>query len=329
MSYQNRTDIDKYKPLLADYLLKYHNIRSLRKPFNCLNPNHNDNHPSMNYSGRYNICKCFACGATYDLFGLIGIDYNIDSFPEQIEIAKSLYPNINTDYQKEFYVIERNDNNYKTIDFTNYYQKCKKNIFKTNYLENRKIDKSLLEKYNVGYDENKEMIVFPINKNSYFARGVNSDLKLKSKGTSYLWNEELLKDSDNNIIYVTESIIDSLSLETINKNVKTVALNGVSNYKRLIKIVKEFDYKGLLVLAFDKDKIGLYYQTIVDKELADINVDSFSCSLIENFDDNCKDLNNALMENREKLEKNFEYINLNLEKYIEKKQEKRKEELEL
>lgn len=329
MYYQNRSNIDKYKPLLADYLLMHHDIKSLRKPFKCLNPNHSDNHPSMSYSRRYNICKCFACGAVYDLFGLIGVDYNIDSFPEQIEMAGKLYPNINIDFPKEFSFVDEKNNDYKVIDFTNYFLKCKKNIYKTNYLESRNIDKRLLEKYNVGFDENKEIVVFPINKNSYFARGVNSNLKIKSKGTSYIWNEDLLKNSDNNLIYVTESIIDSLSLETIDKNVKTIALNGLPNYKRLLKLVKEYDYNGLLILAFDKDNTGIYYQKLVEEELTKISVDSFSCSLINNYDDDCKDLNCALINNKEKLEKNFKYFNESFKKIIEKKEEKRKEEIEL
>ena len=145
-------------------------------------------------------------------------------------------------------------------------------------------------------------------------------MKLKSKGTSYLWNEKLLKDNDNDLIYVTESIIDSLSLETIDKDVKTVALNGLPNYKRLLKVIEENNYKGNLVLAFDNDKTGISYQEIVKNELEKLNIHSFSITLISTID-GVKDLNEALMVNREKLKNNFKYFDENFKIIIEKNKE--------
>ena len=49
----------------------------INKPFNCLNPQHPDRHPSMSYDKKNNKCKCFSCDASYDIFDLISIDYNI------------------------------------------------------------------------------------------------------------------------------------------------------------------------------------------------------------------------------------------------------------
>ena len=184
----------------------------------------------------------------------------------------------------------------------------------------RKIDCKLIDKYRIGYDEKKNMIVFPINNNCYFARGIDNNVKTKSRGTSYIWNEDLLKDSNNSLIYITESIIDSLSLETINPNVKTVALNGLPNYKRLLKVIEENNYNGFLILAFDQDKTGLAYQEIVKEELAKLNVSSFSNTLIKTIaSDKCKDLNEALVQNKEKFKRNFEYFDENYKLIIAKK----------
>ncbi len=319
MYLQDRTNIDNFKPLLADYLINKKGINNLKGLFTCLNPNHEDRNPSMGFTSKYNICKCFACGAKYDLFDLIGIDYNVDSFKDKLEIASNLYPNVEIDVPK-VYNVYTSDDDYKVIDFTNYYNKCSRQINKTNYLSTRNIDSSLIEKYKIGYDDKRDMMVFPINKNCYFGRGVNSNMKLKSKGTSYLWNEDLLKDNSNNLIYVTESIIDSLSLETINKYVKTVALNGLPNYKRLLKVIEENNYKGNLVLAFDNDKTGISYQEIVKNELEKLNIHSFSITLISTID-GVKDLNEALMADREKLENNFKYFDENFKIIIEKNTE--------
>ena len=314
MYLKDRTNIDNLKPMLADYLVSKHGL-NINKPFKCLNPNHDDKHPSMMFTNKYNICKCFSCGASYDLFNLIELDYGVNSFKEQLEIATNLYPNIEVDIPKQFEVYEN-----KVIDFSKYFDNCKKNIYKTDYLFKRNIDAELIKKYNIGFDNDKKIIIFPINKNCYFGRGINENLKIKSKGISYLWNEDLLKNNDNNLIYVTESIIDSLSLETIDSNIKTVALNGLPNYKRLLKVIEENNYNGSLVLAFDKDKTGLMYQEIVKGELAKLNVRSFPITLISNMSD-VKDLNEALIKDRNKLEKNYDYFSNMFTKILEKNEE--------
>ena len=325
MNYNNKKDVTTYKSLLKDYLINYHHI-NINKPFNCLNPEHDDKHPSMMFTDKYNICKCFSCGVSYDIFDLIKLDYGAGSFKEQLEIVERLFSNVSQNDIKQFEIIETNEN----IDFTNYFSKCINNIDKTDYLNKRQIDNKLIKKYNIGYDENKKMIIFPINKYCYFGRGTNDNFKIKSKGISYLWNEKLLEDSSNKLIDVTESIIDSLSLETIDSNVKTISLNGLPNYKRLLKVIENKNYKGNIVLVFDNDKAGLTYQDIVKEELTKLNVNSFSTTLISNIDpDICKDINEALMKNRKQLEKNYHYFNDNFNKAIEQKEINEESELEL
>lgn len=326
MSLVDRTDIDNYKFLLADYLVKNHHI-DLKRPFTCLNPDHEDRHPSMSFTNKYNICKCFSCGVSYDLFDLIKIDYGAESFKEQLEIVSRIYPNIKMDISKQFSKIESDD---KVSDFSNYFKKCENNIDKTDYLNTRHIEPNLIQKYKIGYDDRRNIIVFPINKNCYYGRGTMQDLKFKSSGKSYLWNEDLLRNSENNLIYVTEGVFDSLSLETIDPNVKTISLNGVTNYMRLLEVIKENNYNGYLVLAFDHDRKGLLYQEIIKKELAKLNVSSFSITLISSFaDEKCKDLNEALITKREQLEKSYEYFNENFKKIIMQKSFEKGSELEL
>lgn len=314
----DRKEINNLKILLSDYLVTKHNVKNLRKPFNCLNPNHEDRHPSMSYSSKYNICKCFSCGVSYDIFDLIGLDYGVISFKDKIQIIKELYPNVDIDSNRYFDYYE---DNIKVIDFTEYFNNCKNNINKTNYLSKRNIDERLIKKYNIGYDEKRKMVVFPITKNCYFARSVEGDSKIKSKGRSYLWNEKYLNNSDNKLIYVTESIIDSLSLEMLNPNVKTIALNGLANYKRLLEVIKETNYNGCLILAFDNDYPGKMYQSIVNEELTNINVSSFCNTLIDSISD-CKDINEALIKDKEQLAINFNYFNDNYEKILNEKEVK-------
>ena len=311
------SSISQYKNYLWDYLEKYHDLNNQKQFFRCLNPEHEDVHPSMHYSSKYNICKCFSCGACYDIFDLVGLDFNLSNFKEQILKVQELYGNyipVKTEI--------KNNINEKNIDYTNYFKKCSSQIDKCDYLIKREIDPKLFKKYNIGFDEKNNMIIFPINKNCYFGRSVNSNNKFKSPGKSYLWNEELLNDSDENtLIYVTESIIDSLSLQTIDSDIKTISLNGVTNYNRLLKIVKEKNYKGSFVIVFDNDRVGEIYQNILKEELAKLNVNSFFNTLISNIcDEKCKDINDALVNFKDILIKNYNYFNDNYKKIICKKE---------
>ena len=61
-----------------------------RENFKCLNPQHDDKKPSMGYDRAANKCHCFSCNASYDIFDLIGIDYNLN-LSEAYKKAFELY----------------------------------------------------------------------------------------------------------------------------------------------------------------------------------------------------------------------------------------------
>ena len=309
--------ISEYKTYLWDYLEKYHNVTSPKRFFHCLNPNHIDNNPSMMFTDKYNICKCFSCGASYDIYDLIGLDYDLHSFKEQLEKVQELYLGyvpVKKEVKKEI------DN--KIYDYTNYYNKCFKNRYKTTYLEQRGITRELIDKYKIGYDEERKLVVFPINKHCYFARSVVNNDKIKSRGSSDIWNKKYIKEN-NQLVYVTEGIIDALSLEVIDPNVKVMSINGVGNINSLVYALKENNFNGTIGIAFDKDGAGKKATDELKKELAKINVNSFSTSMIATFDDTSKvkDINMALINNKDLLKRNYEYINSALLQCINKEKE--------
>ena len=311
------SSISEYKTYLWDYLQKYHNVTSPKRFFHCLNPNHIDNNPSMMFTDKYNICKCFSCGASYDIYDLIGLDYDLHSFKEQLEKVQELYLGyvpVKKEVKKEI------DN--KIYDYTNYYNKCFKNRYETTYLEQRGITRELIDKYKIGYDEERKLVVFPINKHCYFARSVVNNDKIKSRGSSDIWNKKYIKEN-NQLVYVTEGIIDALSLEVIDPNVKVMSINGVGNINSLVYALKENNFNGTIGIAFDKDGAGKKATDELKKELAKINVNSFSTSMIATFDDTSKvkDINMALINNKDLLKRNYEYINSALLQCINKEKE--------
>lgn len=311
------SSIAEYKTYLWDYLERFHNVSSPKRFFHCLNPNHIDNNPSMMFTDKYNICKCFSCGASYDIYDLIGLDYDLHNFKEQLEKVQELYLGyvpVKKEVKKEI------DN--KIYDYTNYYNKCFKNRYKTTYLEQRGITRELIDKYKIGYDEERQSVVFPINKHCYFARSVVNNDKIKSRGSSDIWNKKYIKEN-NQLVYVTEGIIDALSLEVIDPNVKVMSINGVGNINSLIYALKENNFNGTIGIVFDKDGAGKKATDELKKELAKINVNSFSTSMIATFDDisKVKDINMALINNKDLLKKNYEYINSALLQRINKEKE--------
>ena len=311
------SSISEYKTYLWDYLQKYHNVTSPKRFFHCLNPNHIDNNPSMMFTDKYNICKCFSCGASYDIYDLIGLDYDLHNFKEQLEKVQELYLEY-VPVKKE----AKKDIDNKIYDYTNYYNKCFKNRYKTTYLEQRGITRELIDKYKIGYDEERQLVVFPINKHCYFARSVVNNDKIKSRGSSDIWNKKYIKEN-NQLVYVTEGIIDALSLEVIDPNVKVMSINGVGNINSLVYALKENNFNGTIGIAFDKDGAGKKATDELKKELAKINVNSFSTSMIATFDDisKVKDINMALINNKDLLKRNYEYINSALLQCINKEKE--------
>ena len=311
------SSIAEYKTYLWDYLERFHNVSSPKRFFHCLNPNHIDNNPSMMFTDKYNICKCFSCGASYDIYDLIGLDYDLHNFKEQLEKVQELYLGyvpVKKEVKKEI------DN--KIYDYTNYYNKCFKNRYKTTYLEQRGITRELIDKYKIGYDEERKLVVFPINKHCYFARSVVNNDKIKSRGSSDIWNKKYIKEN-NQLVYVTEGIIDALSLEVIDPNVKVMSINGVGNINSLVYALKENNFNGTIGIVFDKDGAGKKATDELKKELAKINVNSFSTSMIATFDDisKVKDINMALINNKDLLKRNYEYINSALLQCINKEKE--------
>lgn len=157
-----------------------------RKPFKCLNPAHTDKKPSMSLdrtssSGLH--CKCFSCGAYYDTFDLIAIDYgltddetiftkgyelfNLDiergynkptakkDFGEPREYQKQAKIKHNAQYTNTN-IEEYKEGKYKP-DFTAVIETAHKELLSNTaaltYLQSRGLSKETIEAYKLGYVE--------------------------------------------------------------------------------------------------------------------------------------------------------------------------------
>lgn len=154
-------------------------------PFRCLNPAHTDNKPSMSIdrnssSGLH--CKCFSCGAYYDTFDLIGIEYGLTDETAIFNKAYELFgldidhysdKATSQEYQSQFKIEQDTHNtihnaNYTiscsiediqeevTVDFTNIVKTAHKELLGNQkalqYLKSRGLSMDIIKAYKLGYD---------------------------------------------------------------------------------------------------------------------------------------------------------------------------------
>lgn len=318
--------IDEIKAHLKDYLEE--KGLNTRKLFTCLNPQHDDKHPSMSYDDKRNIVKCFSCNSSYDLISLYALDNNLDNSKDFKRIIDelALKYNISVKSSKNDTLkkgIMRNYANEKKEDFTKYINKCKKDIDKTDYLLKRGISDKLQKKYNIGYDIKERMLVLPISKNCYLGRYTDDTKGFKhhkpKRTTNEIFNGDYLKNSDfKTIIWVCEAIIDALSLEEINENIKAISLNSINNASQLVQEAKDNNYKGVFMLALDTDINGIRASEDLKEELEAIgikayifntNIDKYNVYLDDGNTIKNKDINEWLLSSKEKLKNNVTSLN--------------------
>jgi len=85
-----KTDAKTLKSCLPQWL-REHGL-PLNRLFACLNPAHRDVHPSMRYNVKNQTLHCFACGATYDIFDLVGQEEGLTDFPSEMKEGHQKYP---------------------------------------------------------------------------------------------------------------------------------------------------------------------------------------------------------------------------------------------
>lgn len=181
--------------------------------------------------------------------------------PAEVEGQENLFNYITQLYQNQ----KQEDKNYFLID--------------------RGLSNSIVDEYKLSVYKGSNGIrraVMPIYQGgkvvSYVEREIDGEKQyLNKSGPVHLFNMDHLKDKSDEPIVIVESAIDALTLEA--RGIKSIALNGINNWKKLKDNVIKFNAKNkLLLTAFDNDKAGrstaeiLGYPSIqIPLEYKDIN----------------------------------------------------------
>ena len=326
---------EEAKESAKSHLLDYLNAKGINTStnFSCLNPSHDDRHPSMSFDSRRNRCHCFSCGVDYDIFDVVGLETGLTG-KELFDHVYKLY-NISVDYSD----FNKNQNTSKSIPhpesktkidinkksqnenrepLTDFFAKCHAAVEKTDYWKKRGLSKSIVDAYNLGYWEEKKRFVIPTGKFSYNARATwEADKKeryLKPKGQFELFNLKVIPLAEQPV-FVVEGEFDALSI--IEAGGIAVALGSSSNL-RFIEFLKSNRPKYPLILALDNDEAGRVGEAKLSDELTKIQVEFVDADITGDF----KDANEALIGDREVFIQNVMNARNNVLSLLEEKRQK-------
>lgn len=335
---------EKYSNFLEEYLeLKGVNTKKLIK---CFSKEHEDKNPSMSFYKKNNSCHCFACGIKYDIFKLVGQEYNLTDFKEQFKKVEELYnnrdliKNINEGiYSQKGGTVELNtvlpekkkinkkgspysfSNEY---DYRKYIYECreKNKTLDNTYLEKRGISKEIQNHFNIGYDDNfkiygvKNAVIIPTDMYSFTARNTeetDSKNKVRKVGHNGFFGIWEIKKKDT--VFITEGEIDALSLYQIGE--KAISLGGVANTKSLVKKLLEKEIKdSTYILMLDNDSKGKEAQKELYELMKKENIEVYNSKSLEKY--GYKDPNEFLVKNK----KEFENVIEKMVKFIIEKNNK-------
>ena len=269
-----------------------------RKPFSCLNPQHNDRNPSMSFDSKHNRVKCFSCGASYDVFDLIGIDYGLSEPKEIFEKAYEALglqvdssPRRTTpeeDFSEKTGQKQAKTGQYTAThtdvythkaeeDKTAYYEECKRRIADTDY--HRGLSLETLEKHFVGFDpafKTKDSsgnytqwraLIIPTGRSSYTARNTDPNAghkdRYRKRGAAQIFAYKTLQTASKPI-FVVEGEIDAMSIEEAGG--AAIGLGSYDNVPLLLKLLETMRPSKPLIIAFDDETEADKKQRVEDAE---------------------------------------------------------------
>lgn len=315
---------DIVKGYLPDYL-QAHGL-SMRKPFICLNPDHQDRNPSMSYDQRRNKVHCFACGADYDLIDLIGIDYGITDEREKFEKAYTIY-GIDVQQSREtdqgFKQAAQNQikkgqyamhtKTEEAQDYVPYFKECRNKLQQTDYHRQRGISDTTAFRFMLGYDHSFttyerdqsgesikktwSALIIPTSRSSYAARNTDPAAEKKnrwrkSSGGANLFNTKALSEAEKPI-YIVEGELDAISI--IEVGGEALGLGSTDNWRKLAALLEEQKPVQPLIIALDNDQSGQKASGELAEALVKMDIPFY----IINPYNGHKDANEALVADRE------------------------------
>ncbi len=241
-----------------------------------------------NYTAAFHIdgtrFNCFACTEHGDIYDLVAYMENLtpDWKKHYNRTLKIMRPYLDgTKPKKSNHASASIPEITAPVDYTDYLHKCNKNVGGTDYFVKRGLSKEIINRFNLGYDEEKKVVTIPYNPNckGYVHRILwKSDNKYCKFGNEIFNTDCLYVPNINSslfnckdYVFVCEGQVDAMSFVEI--GLDAIGLGGVNEVSRLIKQLKEKPSNKILVLALDNDKAGRRATGKFIEELADAELE--------------------------------------------------------
>ncbi|MDR2659431.1 MAG: toprim domain-containing protein [Spirochaetaceae bacterium] len=306
----NTSDPDEFKSYIEIYL-RQKGI-NLRGAFHCLNPGHRDENPSMSYNAAKHYVHCFACGVTYDLFDIVGLDYGLEDFPAKVGKVREIFGTpvwpISNEYklerekERKREKEEFQDRSAEFVALINSSEGC-------SYFRSRGISQSLCKKYS--FFQNGAYAYMPVFSDGicagWSARAIDGDVPRykNSVGALPVWNLDRLFDAENSMVgfaFISEGIINAASLEECYLNLAGkrpeavfLALCGSGNLGKLVRFCAanlEAARRWIFVVCGDPDSSGSKMNMALCAKLGKLGLKTLILDMPEG-----RDANALLLEN--------------------------------
>ena len=202
-------------------------------------------------------------------------------------------------------------------DFTEYFQKCRTSLSKTNYLKERGISDEVARKFGLGYDDHFiagsdqfgsqnfwQALVIPLSSGAYAVRNTNTNDndRYRKNGRLAFFNAQCLEKEGN--IFITEGEMDALSLETLGYN--AVSLGGAGNVNHLIEKISCLDNNKnrSFYICLDNDQMGIDAAKALASGLYHLHIPYKRIDLAFPY----KDINDALVNDKNSLKDRLEHL---------------------
>lgn len=282
---------DELRTYLPEYLAERYGITDLRRNFTCLNPEHEDRHPSMSYDEAHARVKCFSCGATYDLLDLLQMEPGISSYTEALREGCRRYSIDLEGGQAPRPVAavqpvkaSAGEDEAKAARYARQIEEAAARFPGSPaqaYLEARGISAETAEYFRAGYcpdfmagnGAKWEALIIPTGEANYTARNLNPNAgdkeRYQNRGTAHLFNARALSDTSSGTVYIVEGEIDAMAVAEAGGD--AVALGSTANTRLLMEAVKAAAagrvYSKQLNICLDKDSAGEKAAALLIKEL--------------------------------------------------------------
>lgn len=351
-----KTNFNEIKGELKSKLLDYLSDLGINtnNKFNCINPYHDDKNPSMGLdkkNGSLHV-HCFGCGAHWDIFDVYAVETKQGTVNGDATVTydyKKIFSDLAIKYGirlPEYKPSSQEDQlDQKVSEMAQYTIKvAQAHLDETDYLKKRGISMELAKKFHLGYvstwDNPKAAlqgkkitptprVIIPTSENTYLARDARLEIpdneepyKKQKVGESHLFNGKALLQ-DEKPIFLVEGEFDALSIMEASDKVEAVGLGSTQDQRILkdalkkvirFKTSKKIPYNPLILIAMDNDSAGDMANHQIARMLSNIHLTGH---IVTNaLIDGCKDANDALVADKQRLTANIDKILKEPDQYL-------------